>query len=371
MTYLGDYSEDFSTLDFKFTTKNTSDVPTTLAGSPVISVYKVNDLTQSIAGVTLTVDFDGVVGLNNVLIDLSADVFYESATDYHIIITTGTVNSVDYAGTVVGLFSISRASAAVWDEVLTGATHNIPTSSGKILRLLQEGGFSTSSIWIDTSAAPGGDGTVTDPADNMTAALVIAVATGFRRFEYVTGSSDTFGASVEEYCISGFGYTIDLNGQSISGTRINNASISGVCTGALPPEFRDCEFGDSTLPPCSLRSVSFGGDITLSAGNYYFDQCFSSVAGISTPTFDFSANGSTNLNIRHYSGGVRVDNMGVAGTDRMSLEGDGQLILNASCMGGTIAIRGHFTITDNADGSVILSDLARYDVEQEVGGISR
>ena len=113
MNYLGDYTEDFATLNMKFTTKNVSDVPTTLAGSPVISVYKANDLTQSVAGVTLTADFDGVTGLNNVLIDLSADAFYAVATDYHIVITTGTVNSVDYAGTVVGEFSIENR----FDEV--------------------------------------------------------------------------------------------------------------------------------------------------------------------------------------------------------------------------------------------------------------
>jgi len=113
MNYLGDYTEDFATLNMKFTTKNVSDVPTTLAGSPVISVYKANDLTQSVAGVTLVADFDGVTGLNNVLIDLSADAFYAIGDDYHIVITTGTVNSVDYAGTVVGEFSIENR----FDEV--------------------------------------------------------------------------------------------------------------------------------------------------------------------------------------------------------------------------------------------------------------
>jgi len=48
----------------------------------------------------------------------------------------------------------------------------------------------------------------------------------------------------------------------------------------------------------------------------------------------------------------------------MSLEGTGQLVINANCSGGTIAIRGNFTVTDNAGGAVTLSDDARIDVAQ-------
>jgi len=56
--------------------------------------------------------------------------------------------------------------------------------------------------------------------------------------------------------------------------------------------------------------------------------------------------------------------MGASGTDKMSLEGNGQLVLNANCSGGTIAIRGNFTVTDNAGGAVTLSDDARVDQNQ-------
>jgi hypothetical protein len=74
---------------------------------------------------------------------------------------------------------------------------------------------------------------------------------------------------------------------------------------------------------------------------------------------------NTQLNFRHYSGGIEVQNLGQAGTDNMSLEGHGQLVLNANCAGGTIAIRGNFTITDNVAGGFVvaggvLSDDARF-----------
>ncbi len=113
MSYHGDYVEDFATLDFKFTTRKDTGLPTTLSGTPVLSVYKANGVTQSTAGITLTVDFDSVTGLNHVRIDLSADAFYAIGNDYDIVITTGTVNSISVIGEVVGSFSIENR----FDEV--------------------------------------------------------------------------------------------------------------------------------------------------------------------------------------------------------------------------------------------------------------
>lgn len=108
MKYLGDYAEDYATLNFKFSTHKADGTPIALAGTPEISVYKANGTTQSTAGVTLTTDFDSVTGLNNVLIDLSADAFYAVANDYQVVITTGTVDSVSVVGTVLAHFSIEN-----------------------------------------------------------------------------------------------------------------------------------------------------------------------------------------------------------------------------------------------------------------------
>lgn len=108
MQYLGDYAEDYATLNFKFSTHKADGTPIALAGTPAVSVYKANGTTQSTAGITLSVDFDSVTGLNNVLIDLSADAFYAVGNDYSVVITTGTVNSVSVVGTVLAHFSIEN-----------------------------------------------------------------------------------------------------------------------------------------------------------------------------------------------------------------------------------------------------------------------
>ena len=108
MQYLGDYAEDYADLNFGFPTHKTDGTPITLAGTPVVSVYKSNSTTQSTAGVTLSVDFDGMTGSHNVKIDLSADAFYAVGTDYKVIITTGTVDAKSVVGTVLAHFSIEN-----------------------------------------------------------------------------------------------------------------------------------------------------------------------------------------------------------------------------------------------------------------------
>lgn len=101
------------TIDIKFTTRQISGAPFTLAGTPVISAYPANSTTQLTAGITLTVDFDSVTGLNNVRVVASSGNGYLTATNYVLVITTGTVNSVSVVGECIGSFSIENRSAVM------------------------------------------------------------------------------------------------------------------------------------------------------------------------------------------------------------------------------------------------------------------
>lgn len=140
------YSGDFDAsdiVDIKFTTVNTSGVPTQLAGTPVVSIYKDNSTSQSTSGVTLTVDFDSVTGLNHVRIDTSADgTFYSSGSDFHAVVTAGTVGGNSIVGYVVGHFSL-RNRASLY-----------PTTAGRTLDVSAggEAGIDWSNIGSPTTA---------------------------------------------------------------------------------------------------------------------------------------------------------------------------------------------------------------------------
>jgi hypothetical protein len=94
--YIGDFTPD-ATIDHKFTTVDSTGLPTTLAGSPVVSLYEGNSTTESATGVTLSPDFDARTGLHNVRI-VGATAGLAHAKDYTAVITAGTVGGVSVVG---------------------------------------------------------------------------------------------------------------------------------------------------------------------------------------------------------------------------------------------------------------------------------
>jgi len=106
MKWIGNLAEDQAAY-FRFSTHKADGTPITLAGTPALSVYKDDNDTQTTTGVTLSVDDDGVTGMHTVKIDTS-DAFYAVGSDYSVVITTGTVDSVSVVGTVLATFSIEN-----------------------------------------------------------------------------------------------------------------------------------------------------------------------------------------------------------------------------------------------------------------------
>ncbi len=264
---------------------------------------------------------------------------------------------------------VSNVQNLVWDEVLTGGTHNVPSSSGRRLRTLQEfQGYESGSIWVDTNNGTAGtvdyeNGTVENPVLTWADALTISGSLGLSSFRIINGSSITLTASISNFSINGINYTLNLNSQIITGASIVGANVSGVgLNGGANPTFTRCLFGTVSIPGTTASQCGLTGTLTLTeATDYFFDQCYSGVAGTNAPILDFvSAIGTTNVNFRHYSGGIDIRNMGQSGTDTMSLEGWGQFILNANCIGGTLAPRGHFKKTDNSGGAVGISEDANF-----------
>lgn len=110
MSHRGDYSPGQIVYGKFSTFRPSSGATFTLAGTPALSVYKDNSTTQSTAGVTLTVDFDGVTGLHHFAIDTSADgAFYAAGSNYDVVLTAGTVDGVSVAGTPIASFTIEKA----------------------------------------------------------------------------------------------------------------------------------------------------------------------------------------------------------------------------------------------------------------------
>ena len=166
MTYVGDIRLG-DTFDVKFCTVTTTGAPTTLAGTPVISAYVGNSLTQITAGITLTVDFDTVTGLHNVRVVASGANGYATASNYQLVITTGTVGGTSVVGYVIAQFSIENRSAL------------IPTTAARTLDVDASGGAEVGSFQAGAITAAAFTAGAIDAAAIGTGAIdADAIATG-------------------------------------------------------------------------------------------------------------------------------------------------------------------------------------------------
>lgn len=210
---------------------------------------------------------------------------------------------------------VPAVSDGVADEVLTGATHNVTNSLGRRIRELDEQvGYEGGAIWLDTNNGAAGqvvgeNGTVNNPSDNITDTIALAVATGRTRIRVASGSTVTLVAALEGYEIFNTNWTLVLNGQSISGTCISGALVTGIGTGANRPMLHNCQLGAITLPPAIMVACGIGnssGTFTFGgAGEYIYDECYSVVPGPGTPNFVATGLGSaTGINNRAWKGGA-------------------------------------------------------------------
>jgi hypothetical protein len=137
MSYHGEWPVG-STAIFWLFSSTLNGVPTTLAGSPAVSVYK-NSLTERAEASAFTGDYDGLVGLNQILLDTSASSsFYAGDNFFDVIFTAGTLGGFSLVGRSAGSFSLTTRMSDINDgsrsmvqgTVTSGATTtSVPTSA--------------------------------------------------------------------------------------------------------------------------------------------------------------------------------------------------------------------------------------------------
>lgn len=250
MSYIGDFAAAV-TLDKKFTTRSFSTgIPTTLAGTPVISIYKDNSVTQSVTGVTLPVDFDGVTGLNNVRIDLSSDgTFYSAGSNFDIVITTGTVGGVSVVGETIGSFSIANRSAL--RPTTAGRTLDV-SAGGEAGIDLANVGSPTTVLNLSGTAIASVNGAVGSVTGLTASNLDATISSRATPVQILTT------ALVESYAADGaagtlsqllFGLQAFLQERVVAGTTVTTKRLNGVTT-AMTFTI------DSTVSPTSITRAT-------------------------------------------------------------------------------------------------------------------
>jgi hypothetical protein len=98
--------------------------------APAYRIYEDETATAILTGTMAKLDDANTLGLYSELIACTAVNGFEEYKTYTIYITAVV------SGNTIGFVFSFRVRTHVWDEILTGATHNIPTSAGRKLREL-------------------------------------------------------------------------------------------------------------------------------------------------------------------------------------------------------------------------------------------
>jgi len=282
------------------------------------------------------------------------------------------------------LFSQMVGSGANLGEVkirftgtgLNNATLYIEQIFVTFVQINRSVGYANGAVWLDTSlsntnAVPFVDGVADNPVSTLAAALTLLSSTGLKTLHIAQGSTVPLNVDIADLEITGIYYVL-----MALGNKINNCSITGavIPTGVINSDtgsllFRQCTFGNITIPDSSVIQCVLGGTLTFNSDELYLlDHCTSAVAGQGSPILDISNVTDININMRHYSGGIEIK--GMEAGDTASIEGNGQIVIDqATCTGGNISTRGNFDKSDPGE-IVTFSDNARFGMDQFDSGIN-
>lgn len=168
-------------------------------------------------------------------------------------------------------------------------------------------------VYIDTvegvSGTAEGVGVPTNPVNNIADAITIATRDKLRKFFIIEGTI-VLPQSLQGYTFIGesadFQATVDCNGQNVHGSKFENITLTGTLTGSV--EANGCSLNVFSDLAGFFDNCEFVNNFSIqSANSCVFANCFSGVAGASTPVCVFGTNSTASF--RNYSGGLELGSM--------------------------------------------------------------
>lgn len=213
-------------------------------------------------------------------------------------------------------------------------------------------------IWIDTNNGRAGTqyprGTPSDPLDNVSDANFIINARNMRHRYWLDGNitlrSDNDTDPQDWMGSAPVNASIYLDGVSTARSIFRRVALTGACNGNF--SLQDGVLQDVNNFEGDASTSGIGGTITLPSGVltqlYTFHKCFSIVPGTGTPFLDFNNATNIMMQFRGYTGGMTFLNLNDPSAAITVDLDSGHLKLDASCVAGTVVVRGDGHITNNA-----------------------
>lgn len=261
-------------------------------------------------------------------------------------------------------FDVQQINAEV-DNALNTAIPGAPTADSineRIAAIDDIVPYMPAAIYIDTVGGAAGTtkgthGTRANPSDSVADSVTLAASVGVNEYRLLGASSITLTTPHLNWAMYGQnGASVNVGAQNTSGTHYECLTLTGDMDGNETTQ-RFCKFQSLTNFTANAEFCMLIDNVTESAGEHYWFQCASAVAGTGTPYIDANGDGvnARNNHLRGWFGGVEMRTHTSA--DTMSFDCPaGQIVVAASCTGGTIAMRGNIDITDSASGAVTFDE---------------
>lgn len=114
-----------TTQNFKFWTRRIDTGAPADVASIAVAAYPEGSAAEITAGITVTQPFDSRTGFGNIEVVLTAANGYLFGTNYSLVITTGTINSVSVVGAILGEFQIGRGESIAGGVAQSGSDNGI------------------------------------------------------------------------------------------------------------------------------------------------------------------------------------------------------------------------------------------------------
>jgi hypothetical protein len=216
-------------------------------------------------------------------------------------------------------------------------------------------------VWLDISAGLAGTafprGTPSNPVNNFPNAITIAAARGLDSYHLVgtlifspssaTANTNWLGSSPSNSIMV-------CTGNSLDACVLERVAITGAASGMFTGT--SILLQDVSLLEGSANDSFFLGTLTINpeaTQDIVFSKCYSAIAGTNTPILD-CAGANIGISIRDYTGGLEIRNFTQG--DMTIDVAQGNIILDSSCTGGTIVVRGVIDFTDNSNGSKVVTE---------------
>ena len=195
-------------------------------------------------------------------------------------------------------------------------------------------------------------GTRATPSDNFLDSVTIANSLGIRRIQMASSGTLSGNVVATGKVFSGDNSTVDAltvdTSVEVSDCTFENLIMTGTLDGNNI--FKNCTISDIDYVNGLLQECSIVGTISVQGlAQCNIINCWSGTPGIEDDqlvTIDMGGAGNS-LALRNYAGGLKITNYTGGGAITLDFA-SGRLIVDASCTGGAIGVRGICDVTDNS-----------------------